>query len=272
MTVGAGCPVSTALQSLRPCIPRCSVQCALPATHLHAVSPPSLPDPPVLVNIDYFLLVAITAWEQQFLKVGSVCTCLSPLTLSAWMSRAPLLTPGPQDVHRTHSPTPACLFFRAAQIMSQVTLLTHSLIHSLSLSLSLSLIHVHSLAPLLLCPPQLRDEKRVFFKYWAEKHLLILRSSKRFRLLPPFLGSRTQHTFPHFTDREVAMLWARVRELHPGFEHYTMGALQSRLMVDLPFQDFASSLKWTVPRWVGSPARHTAFGIQRPSRVTWGGE
>jgi hypothetical protein len=90
----------------------------------------------------------------------------------------------------------------------------------------------------------------VFFKYWAERHLLIMRSSKRFRLLAPFPGSRSQARFPHFTDREVALLWAHVRTLHPGFEHYTMEVLRSRTMVDLPFADMAASLRWTLPRCV----------------------
>jgi hypothetical protein len=88
----------------------------------------------------------------------------------------------------------------------------------------------------------------VFFKYWAEKHLLIMKSSKRFRLLPPFLGSKTRSRQPDFAPREVAALWAHVRRLHPGFEHYPLRVLRSRVMTDLPFDDMAASLAWTVRR------------------------
>ncbi len=95
---------------------------------------------------------------------------------------------------------------------------------------------------------QIRDEKRVFFKYWAERHALIFKSTKRFRLLPPFHGSRNTTRFPKFSDREIGLLWSHIRSLYPNFEHMALETLQSGIITALDYEGMAKDMEWAIPR------------------------
>ena len=114
---------------------------------------------------------------------------------------------------------------------------------------------------------QIRDEKRVFFKYWAERHALIFKSTKRFRLLPPFPGSHNTTRFPKFTRREIDVLWTYVRSLHPNFEHYTLLVLNSGVMIALDYTLMAAELKWTVQRYCA--LLNLPLGVRHPVVICW---
>lgn len=98
---------------------------------------------------------------------------------------------------------------------------------------------------------QIRDEKRVFYKYWREKSLRIFLSAKRFRLLPPFTGSTVTDATqpPLFTASETARLWSYIRNtLRYNLESMPLATLESSKMMRLDYDGMATAIEWLFPR------------------------
>jgi hypothetical protein len=98
---------------------------------------------------------------------------------------------------------------------------------------------------------QVRDEKRVFYRYWREKSLRIFLSAKRFRLLAPFTGStvRDASTPPLFTANETTKLWSYVRDtLQLQLEAIPLRTLESGELLRLDYPSMTTAVLWLFPR------------------------
>lgn len=130
------------------------------------------------------------------------------------------------------------------------------------------------------CPSrttQLRDEKRVFYKYWAAKFVRLFMAAKRFRLLAPFKGSTVCDPGkpPIFSLEETRRLWAYVRGVRGwALEQYPMCRLESQEFLDIDYERVLRDVLWHFPRNVWQvrylwTKEYTAWLKTERQRMNW---
>lgn len=80
--------------------------------------------------------------------------------------------------------------------------------------------------------------------------MLIFKSTRRFRLLPPFPGSMNTSRMPTFVSREVSQLWDYVNGLGRDFRLLPFATLDSPQMLELDYDFVCANLKWRTKRCV----------------------
>lgn len=98
---------------------------------------------------------------------------------------------------------------------------------------------------------QVRDEKRVFHQYWADKFMRIFLARKRFRLLAPFQGSTVvdPKLQPDFSPSEIRKLWQYMRVTRGlALESYPFKKLRSNELLAIDYEPLRTEIEWLFPR------------------------